>query len=141
MVDAAQDDGVPTHAKPQDTEVSTKARRRKFTGEEKRRILKEADACKQRGELGALLRREGLYSSHLLTWRAAATRRELEALAPKKRGPKPKQDDPRDRKLVEAEREIARWKKRAERAEAIVDVQKKLSEILGIRLPDSDENR
>jgi transposase-like protein len=124
-----------------ETEVSAKATRRKFTAEEKRRILKAADACKERGELGALLRREGIYSSHLSTWRAAAAKRELEALAPRKRGPQAKQIDPRDRKLVEAEREIARWKKRAERAEAVVELQKKVSEILGIRLPDSDENR
>jgi transposase-like protein len=121
--------------------VSAKATRRRFTAEEKRRILREADGCTQRGELGALLRREGIYSSHLSAWRAAAAKRELEALAPKKRGPVPKVVDARDRKLVEQEREIARLTRRAERAEAIVDLQKKVSEILGIPLPDSDENR
>ncbi len=118
--------------------MSEKATRRRFTAEEKRRILKEVDGCTQRGELGAILRREGIYSSLLSTWRAAAKRRELEALAPKKRGPKPQAVDPSARKLVEAEREIARWKKRAERAETIVEFQKKVSEILGISLADSD---
>src|SRR3954451_20125179 len=99
-----------------DSEVLAKATRRRFTAEEKRRILKEAEACKERGELGALLRREGIYSSHLSAWRAAAAQRELEALAPRKRGPQQKAVDARDRKLVEAEREIARLKKRLERA-------------------------
>jgi transposase len=126
---------------PKDNEVLAKAARRRFTAEEKRRILKEADACKERGELGALLRREGIYSSHLSSWRAAAAQRELAALAPKKRGPVPKVVDARDRKIAEQERELARWKKRAERAEAVVALQKKVSEILGIELPDSDEIR
>ena len=125
----------------QETEVSAKASRRKFTAEDKRRILGEADACKARGELGALLRREGIYSSHLSTWRAAAAKRELEALAPKKRGPVPKVVDAQSRKIVEQERDIARLKARLQRAEAIIDLQKKVSEILGIPLPDSDENR
>src|SRR5436305_779519 len=66
----------------QEIEVSAKASRRKFTAEEKRRILQEAEACKERGELGALLRREGIYSSHLSAWRGAAAKRELAALAP-----------------------------------------------------------
>jgi transposase len=124
-----------------ETEVTAKAERRRYTAQEKSRILKEAAACTQKGEIGALLRREGIYSSHLSTWRRAAERRELKALAPRKRGPVPKPVDRRDRQLVEATREIARWKKRAERAEAIVDLQKKVSEILGIRLPDTDESR
>lgn len=125
---------------PQKTEVSAKATRRRFTAEDKRRILKEAAACTQRGELGALQRREGIYSSHLSSWRAAAAKRELESLAPRKRGPEPKVVDATARKLAEAEREIARLKKRVARAEAIIDLQKKVSEIFGISLPDSDEN-
>jgi transposase len=125
---------------PKDTEVLAKATRRRFTAEDKRRILSEAAACTQRGELGALLRREGIYSSHLSTWRAAAAQRELEALAPRKRGPVPKQVDPRDRRVAELERANARLTKRLERAELIISVQKKVSEILGIPLPDSDEN-
>ena len=76
-------------------------------------------------DLDALLRREGIYSSHLSKWRAAANKGGLNALEPKKRGPVPKVDAQRDRQLAEAERETARWRKRAERAEAIVDLQKK----------------
>ena len=124
----------------EETEVLAKAVRRRFTAKQKSRILKLAAACSQPGEVGALLRREGIYSSHLSTWRRAAQQLELKALAPKKRGPVPKAPDQRDRQLIEATREIARWKKRAERAEAIVDLQKKVSEILGIRLPDTDES-
>src|SRR5213596_2734715 len=108
-----------------ETEVAAKAQRRRFTAEYKRRIVREADRCTKPGEIGALLRREGLYSSHLVTWRAARDRGELEGLSPKKRGPKVAPPDPRDKKIAEQERDIARWQKRAERAEAFVEVQKK----------------
>lgn len=124
----------------QETEVSAKAVRRQFSAKEKSRILKEAAACTKPGEVGALLRREGIYSSLLSAWRRAAEKSTLKALGPKKRGPVPKVADQRDRKLVEAMRETARWRKRAERAEAIVGLQKKVSEILGICLPDTDES-
>jgi transposase-like protein len=122
-----------------EVEVAEKAARRQFNAEYKRKILKEADACTREGEIGALLRREGLYSSHLAVWRAARERGEIAGLAPKKRGPKVAPPDPRDRKIVELERETRRWKARAERAEALVDLQKKVSQILGIALPESDE--
>ena len=89
--------------------------------------------------MGALLRREGLYSSHLASWRTSLDKIDLEALTPKKRGPKPKQVDERDRKIADQERQIARLTKRLERAEIVIDVQKKLSVLLGIPLPDSDE--
>jgi len=112
-------------------EVVAKAERRRFTAEYKRRIVREADRCTKPGEIGALLRREGLYSSHLVTWRAARDRGELEGLSPKKRGPKVAPPDPRDKKIAEQEREIARWQKRAERAEAFVEVQKKVAALLG----------
>ena len=125
---------------PKETEVLAKAERRRFTREYKRAILREAAGCTQRGELGALLRREGLYSSHLASWRASLDKVDLEALAPKRRGPKPKQVDERDRKIAEQERVIARLQKRVERAEIVIDVQKKLSVLLGIPLPESDEN-
>ena len=114
-------------------EVVTKARRRRFPLEYKRKIVREADACKAPGAVGALLRREGLYSSHLTTWRAARERGEL-AGVPKNRGPIPQAPDPRDKKIAELERETARWKHRAERAEALVDVQKKLAALLGTPL-------
>ncbi len=117
-----------------ETEVVAKARRRRFTAEYKRRILREADRCTHPGEIGALLRREGLYSSHVTTWRAARDRGELAGLAPKPRGPKPTPPDPRDKKIAEQEREITRWKQRAERAEALVEVQKKVAALLGAPL-------
>jgi transposase-like protein len=122
-----------------EVEVAEKGLRRQFSAEYKRKILKEADACTQEGEIGALLRREGLYSSHLAVWRAARDRGEIAGLAPKKRGPKTVPPDPRDRKIVELERETRRLKSRLERAEALVDLQKKVSAILGIALPESDE--
>ena len=124
-----------------EVEVAEKAARRQFSAEYKRKILKEADACTREGEIGALLRREGLYSSHLSVWRAARERGEIAGLAPRKRGPKVAPPDPRDRKIVELERETRRWKSRAERAEALVDLQKKVSMILGITLPARDEPR
>ena len=118
-----------------ETEVLAKAQRRRFTAEYKRRILKEADRCTQPGEIGALLRREGLYSSALTTWRSARERGEMAGLAPKKRGRRTKRVDPLARKIAAQEREMAQWKARAQRAEALVEIQKKASEILGIALP------
>jgi transposase len=114
-------------------EVVAKARRRQFTLEYKRKIVREADGCKTPGRVGALLRREGLYSSHLTTWRAARERGELVG-TPKKRGPAPQPPDPRDKKIAELQRETARWRQRAERAEALVEVQKKLTALLGTPL-------
>jgi len=124
-----------------EVEVSAKATRRRFTNEYKRRMLRQADACKRPGELGALLRREGLYSSNLTAWRAARDRGELGTAAPKKRGPKAAIVDPRDKLLVEKERELRRWKARAERAEGLVEVQKKVAELLGINLDENGERR
>jgi len=119
-----------------ETEVSAKARRRSFTTEYKARIVREVEGCKQSGEIGALLRREGLYSSHLVKWREQARRGELAGLTPKKRGPKPKPNDPREKEIAALRREIVQLTRRAERAEAIVEVQKKLSKLLGIVLPE-----
>ena len=117
-----------------ETEVVAKAQRRRFTAEYKRRIVREADRCTKPGELGALLRHEGLYSSHLTTWRAARDRGELEGLSPKQRGPRAAQPDAREKKIAEQEREIARLTTRAERAEALVELQKKLAALLGTPL-------
>ena len=116
-----------------EVEVVAKASRRRFTGEYKRKIVREADGCKTAGAVGALLRREGLYSSHLTTWRAARERGEL-AGAPKKRGPARRVVDPRDKKLAEQAREISQWQKRAERAEALVALQKQVAALLGTPL-------
>lgn len=124
----------PPAALGAETEVVAKAQRRRFTAEYKRQIVREADRGTTSGAIGALLRREGLYSSHLTTWRAARDRGELEGLAPKQRGPKAVAPDPRDKKIAEQEREIGQWRKRAERAEALVAVQKKLAILLGTSL-------
>ena len=115
-------------------EVVAKAERRRFTAEYKRRIVREADRCTKPGEIGALLRREGLYSSLLTTWRAARDRGELEGLSPKKRGPKVAPPDPREKKIAELERDNVRLSKRAERAEALVELQKKVAALLGAPL-------
>jgi transposase len=117
-----------------DVEVEAKAQRRRFTAEHKRRIVREADRCTKPGEIGALLRREGLYSSHLTTWRAARERGELAGLAPKPRGPKSTPPDPRDKKIGDLEREVSRQTKRAERAEALVELQKQIAALLGTPL-------
>jgi len=124
-----------------DTEVPAKARRRRFTAEYKQRVLREADRCQKPGEIGALLRREGLYSSHLTVWRAARERAEREGLRAKRRGPKPKARDGRDARIGELECEVSRWKRRAERAEALVEIQKKVSTLLGIDLDENGERR
>jgi transposase-like protein len=120
-----------TVAMPEDVQVAAKPRRRTYTAEYKRRILKEADACTTPGAIGALLRREGLYSSHLVVWRRARGRGELAALTPKKRGRKATPMDPRDRKIAELERQLAHMTGRAERAEALVEAQKNLAALLG----------
>ena len=123
----------------ENTEVTEKAKRRSFTVEYKRRIVKETDACKAPGEIGALLRREGLYSSQLATWRAARDRGDLApGAATKKRGPTAASPDPRDKKIAEQEREIAKLTKRAERAEAIAEIQKKVAALLGRPFPSEE---
>ena len=124
-----------------ETEVLAKAQRRRFPAEYKRRILKEADRCMRPGEIGVLLRREGLYASALTVWRAARERGELAGLAAKKRGRRAKRVDPRDRKIIAQEREIAQWKARAQRAEALVEIQKKFSEMVGVPLPENGGRR
>lgn len=112
-------------------EVVAKATRRRFTVEYKRKIVREADGCKTPGAVGALLRREGLYSSHLTTWRAARERGELTRPTPKKRGPAARVVDTRDKRIAELEREITRWRTRAERAEALIEVQRNIAALLG----------
>src|SRR5260370_12619560 len=89
-----------------EAEVSGRAQRRRFTGEYKLKLLREADACTKTGELAALLRREGLYSSQLTDWRRQRERRELTGLNPKKRGPKARPVDERDRRIAELEQQL-----------------------------------
>jgi len=124
-----------------DVEVVAKATRRRFTAAYKRKILRAADACTQPGAIGVLLRREGLYSSHLTTWRAQRERGELLGLAPKRRGPAPKPKNPLMAKVAALEREVTRYKARTERAEALVALQKKVAELLGIALPQNGGTR
>ncbi len=115
-----------------DPEVVPTAKRRRFTRQEKMRILKEADACTEPGELGALLRREGIYSSYLSRWRRARDRGELQALSPKRRGPKSAADSGLTKELAKLRRENERLRGRLAQAEAIMEAQKKLSELLGL---------
>lgn len=120
-----------------ETEVKP-TRRRTFTVAYKLRILREAEACKRSGEVGALLRREGLYSSHLAKWRRDREQGALKALTPRKRGPKG--PSPEARRVAELERENHRLREELRRAQLINDAQKKLSELLGIPLPAAGED-
>ena len=125
--------GVP------DPAVEAKAKRRRFTAEYKLRILREVDRAKAPGEIGAILRREGLYSSLVSVWRRDRDRVAKSGLAARKRGPKAKVVDPRIKQL---EREIAKLRRRNARVELMLDIQKKASELLGIPLNshEPDEN-
>jgi len=114
-----------------DPEVLEKARRRRFSAAYKLEVLQEADACSEPGEIGALLRREGLYSSLLSKWRQQREEGALEGLRPKKRGRKARPRNPLARRVAELERDNERLRKKLEQAETIIDVQKKLSRILG----------
>ena len=112
-----------------DTQVVPRAQRRRFTASYKRRILQEADGCVQPGQIGALLRREGLYFSNLSTWRRQSARGELNGLSSKKRGP---ETDETARLIEKLKRENEHLRKKLEKAETIIEVQKKLSKLLGL---------
>jgi transposase len=122
----------------QETEVIVaKAKRRRFSAKYKLDVLQQADACRdQPGQIGELLRKEGLYSSHLTSWRREREAGELAGLAPRKRGPKG--ETAHDREIAALRREVAALKARAERAELLVEIQKKVSMILGVELPKVD---
>jgi transposase-like protein len=124
-----------------DPEVHEKKPRRKFTAKYKLRILAEADACTQPGQLGALLRREGLYSSNLTTWRQQRAQGILQAMSPKKRGRKRKQTNPLAKQVAQLEKENRRLQDKLKKAETIIEVQKKISEILGINQNLDDSER
>ncbi len=117
-----------------DPEVSAKPVRRKYTAEYKLRILKEAESCMARGAIGALLRREGLYSSNLITWQHQRDRGTLDALSPKKRGPKKYKNDPSLQRIAALEKENQILWHRLKQAETIIEAQKKIAEIL--QMPD-----
>ena len=131
----------PAGARPPvpDPAVEAKPMRRRFTAEYKVRILREVERAKEPGEVGAILRREGLYSSHLTHWRQERDRVAKAALAARRRGPKPRVEDPRIKQL---ERENARLERKHRQAEIIIEFQKKLATALGISMgtPETDEN-
>lgn len=131
----------PVEVPRPDPEVVAKPRRRAFTAEYKRRILNEADAARFSGTIGALLRREGLYSSHLVTWRRERDAGILEALTPQKRGPKSKRH-PLEDENQKLRRQNERLTEQLRKAEIIIDVQKKVAALLGRPIPplDPEEN-
>jgi len=125
-------------AAPPNPEVVPVAKRRRFSGADKQRILQAADLCKDAAELGALMRREGLYASLLYRWRRQRRESEREALAPRRRGPKPDAALAEERQIEKLTRENTRLQEELERARTIIDVQKKLCTLLG--LPTAQSN-
>ena len=120
----------PAAPTPSNPEVVVDAKRRRFTAEYKLRVLALADAAKTSGGVGALLRREGLYSSHLVTWRRDREVALRAALMPRNRGPKSK-GDPRQDELDKLNREIQRLTEALRKAETVIDIQKKVGSLLG----------
>lgn len=113
--------------------------RRRFSAAEKQRILNEADACTERGQLGELLRRERLYSSHLASWRGQRERDGVAGLTPKKAGRKQTRDA-KDRRIAQLEREKARLERETQIQKGLIELQRKAHEILGIALPRIEDN-
>ena len=120
------------------TEVSEKPVRRRFTVEYKLRILAETDGCTEPGQIGEVLRREGLYSSHLSNWRKQRDQGVLAGLTPKRRGRKAKRKNPLAEENARLQRENRRLEEKLRQAELIIDVQKKVSEMLNIPLKNLD---
>ena len=126
-------------AAPADPQVSTKAVRRQFSAAYKRRILQQADEGGP-GAIAGILRREGLYSSHLNTWRKQRESGELAGLEPRKRGKKPVPRNPLAGEVQRLTQETQRLQKRLKQAETIIDVQKKLCDLLGLTVPPIEQN-
>jgi transposase len=122
---ATEEGAVGGAVRAPDPEVVATAKRRQFSASEKRRIVSAADACKKPGELGALLRQEGIYSSMLSNWRKQIARANEQALAPRQRGPKPDPARPERLRIERLERENARLERELQKAHLIIDVQKK----------------
>jgi transposase len=127
-------EGLKPEMPPPDPEVLEKPHRRKFNAEYKLKVVAEADRCTAPGEIGALLRREGIHHSNLQRWRKQRNEGSLGALTPKKRGPKEKPVNPFEKKVTELERENAALKAKIKQAEMIIEVQKKVAALLGIPL-------
>jgi transposase len=131
-------------SKNSDTEVVASSehdrrQRRRFSAEYKERILREADACSERGSLGELLRREGIYSSHLSVWRAQRKQEGRAGLEAKRPGPRPSKDA-KDRLIEQQNSRIAKLEKELRISRALIELQEKAHEILGIALPRIDDN-
>jgi transposase len=140
--ESSRSDGATTTGgagAPADPEVSAKAVRRQFSAAYKRRILQEADNGGD-GAIAALLRREGLYASHLVTWRRQREKGEIAGLEPRKRGKKPGERNPLTVENVRLTRENLHLQKRLKQAETIIDVQKKLCDLLGLTVPPIPES-
>lgn len=131
--------GGGTRSLPPDPEVVAKPTRRQFTAEYRLRILEEADRCTEPGEVGRLLRREGLYSSHLTAWRKARRKGSLQGLSSKKRGAKPSERNPLDAKVRALEAKVARLEQELHTAHTILDVQGKVAGLLGFNLKDGKD--
>lgn len=131
-------EGKRSAAAPPEAEVVAQPTRRRFTAAYKRRILAEAEGCSEPGDVGRLLRREGLYSSNLTRWRRAAESGALKALS-KKRGPKPKESNPLEPRVQELERENARLEDELRKARLIIEVQGKVAGLLGLS-PEGGKN-
>lgn len=122
-----------------DPEVVLQAKRRRFTAKYKLRILETADAYTEPGQLGALLRREGLYSSNLKNWRRQREQGSLTGLAPKKRGPRPDPNREMLMRIAKLEKENLRLAEKLEKAELIIEVQKKVARLLGTEQPEDKD--
>ena len=130
--------GRRSNAAP-DPEVVAKPTRRQFSAEYRLRILEEAERCTRPGEVGRMLRREGLYSSHLTAWRKARRNGSLQGLRPKKRGAKPGESNPLSPKVRQLEAKVARLEKELATAHTILDVQSKISGLLGLNLNNAKD--
>lgn len=127
----------------EDPEVPEKATRRQYTADYKLKVLRELDGCKQPGDIGAVLRREGLYSSVITNWRRQRERGELDGLGRKSRDRKEAAlRERKDREIRQLRRENARLERRLKQAHTVIEVQKKISEMLNIPLsnPESESD-
>ena len=138
-VEERSDETPSAGARRPDPEVVAKPTRRRFSAQYRLRVLEEADRCTEPGEVGRLLRREGLYSSHLTQWRKARRQGSLQGLSAKKRGAKPAPGNPLDAKVRALEAKVARLKKELHTARTILDVQGKVAGLLGFSLKDGKD--
>lgn len=131
---------LPEGRRRPDPEVTERPQRRQYSAEYKQRILRLLDACSAPGEVGSLLRREGLYSSLVSTWRQQRNRAGQLGLEPQKRGRKPVPENPLAKKLAQVEREKRKLEQELKKAKLLLELKKKVSEILGISLDSTNES-